>query len=257
MAPKKKEKEYPAYLFHQGTNYKAQDLLGAHFVDEDTVEFLTWAPHAQEISIVGDFNNWGMESRVPMTRITDQGLWQGWVSGLKEYDTYKYLIKGPDGVERFKSDPYAFHYETRPATASKLYRLEGYQWQDKQWMEGRAAFRPNSSPINIYEVHLGSWRSYPDGTPYDYRKLAEELVPYVKEMGYTHVELLPVTEHPFDGSWGYQVTGYFAPTSRYGTPKDFMYLVDAFHQAGIGVIMDWVPAHFPKDEHGLCEYDGG
>ncbi len=256
MVRKENDREFPTYLFHQGTNYKAQELLGAHMA-EDATEFVTWAPHAQSVCIVGDFNDWGKGERYPMTKLTEEGLWQGRVAGLSEYDTYKYLITGPDGMERFKSDPYAFHTETRPGTASKLYRLEGYQWGDEKWLQRRAASAPNSSPMNIYEVHLGSWRTYPDGTPYDYRKLAEELVPYVAEMGYTHVELMPVTEYPYDGSWGYQVTGYFAPTSRYGTPKDFMYLVDTFHQAGIGVIMDWVPAHFPKDENGLCEFDGG
>ena len=257
MVQQKNQRDFPAYLFHQGTNYQAQDLLGAHMTEDGTTEFLTWAPHAKAVSVVGGFNDWGRGQQWPMERITDQGLWQGSVPGLSEYDTYKYLITGPDDIQRFKADPYAFHTETRPGNASKLYRLEGYQWQDDGWMKRRASFAPNSSPVNIYEVHLGSWRTYPDGTPYDYRKLAEELVPYVAEMGYTHVELMPVTEYPYDGSWGYQVTGYFAPTSRYGTPKDFMHLVDAFHQAGIGVIMDWVPAHFPKDEHGLCEFDGG
>ena len=258
MARKKaNEQDFPAYLFHQGTNYKAQELLGAHRVDADTVEFTTWAPHAQSILIVGEFNQWGQGEQFPMKKLNDEGLWQGRVTGLQEYDTYKFLITGPDGAEHFKSDPYAFHTETRPGTASKLYTLEGYQWGDGKWLEHRDAAPVNASPMNIYEVHLGSWRTYPDGTPYDYNKLAEELVPYVRDMGYTHVELLPVTEYPYDGSWGYQVTGYFAPTSRYGAPKDFMHLIDAFHQAGIGVIMDWVPAHFPKDENGLCEFDGG
>ncbi len=259
MARKKENtRDFPAYLFHQGTNYKAQELLGAHRVDADTVEFTTWAPHAQSIFIVGDFNDWGKgENQYPMTRLNDEGLWQGRVPGLQEYDTYKFLITGPDGAEHFKSDPFAFHTETRPGTASKLYTLEGYQWGDEKWLKHRDSSQATASPMNIYEVHLGSWRTYPDGTPYSYSKLAEELVPYVADMGYTHVELLPVTEYPYDGSWGYQVTGYFAPTSRYGTPKDFMHLVDAFHQAGIGVIMDWVPAHFPKDENGLCEFDGG
>ena len=256
MARKKNDRDFPAYLFHQGTNYKAQELLGAHMVGEDTAEFLVWAPHAQKVGVAGDFNCWD-GSADPMTKVTEEGLWYGRVVGVKEYDSYKFQITTADGRTLYKSDPYAFHTETRPGNASKLYRLEGYQWNDGAWMKRRESADFHASPVNIYEVHLGSWRTYPDGNPFDYRKLAQELVPYVKEMGYTHVELMPVTEYPFDGSWGYQVTGYFAPTSRYGTPKDFMYLVDCFHQAGIGVIMDWVPAHFPKDENGLCEFDGG
>ena len=258
MLQDQNDRDFPAYLFHQGTNFQSQDLLGAHMVEGDITEFLTWAPHARAVSVVGDFNDWGRgEPLYPMEKLTNEGLWRGRVPGLKEYDAYKFLITGPDGAQHYRADPYAFHAETRPGTASKLYRLEGYQWGDGEWMAQREKFVPNRSPINIYEVHLGSWRTYPDGAPYDYKKLAEELVPYLAGMGYTHVELMPVTEFPYDPSWGYQVTGYFAPTSRYGAPKDFMALVDAFHQAGIGVIIDWVPAHFPKDEHGLCEFDGG
>ncbi len=251
-----KKQELPVYLFHQGSNSHAYELLGAHLKTDESAEFCTWAPHAQAVSVVGDFNNWE-PGKNPLIRLNEQGLWGGKVRGVHQYDCYKYAITTEDGGTLFKADPYAFHTETRPGDASKLYRLEGYRWHDSAWMKKRPAVNASSAPINIYEVHIGSWRTTEDGGFYDYRRLAEELVPYVKEMGYTHVELLPVTEYPFDGSWGYQVTGYFAPTSRYGTPHDFMALVDAFHKAGIGVIMDWVPAHFPKDAFGLASFDGG
>ena len=251
-------KELPVYLFHEGTNYRAYDLLGAHEgvkEKEKGVWFRTWAPHAEAVSAVGDFNDWTPGAN-PMERISAQGLWEGFVPGLKRYDTYKFAITAPDGRQLFKADPYASHAETRPGTASKGYDIDGYQWQDEEWLIRRKAQDIHRSPMNIYEVHLGTWRTYEDGNCYDYRAMADALVPYVKEMGYTHIELMPVTEHPYDGSWGYQVTGYFAPTSRYGAPEDFMYFVDLCHQGGIGVICDWVPAHFPKDEHGLYEFDG-
>ncbi len=247
---------FPAYLFHQGTNYKAYQMMGAHWLDETTAEFYVWAPNAQAVAVVGDFNNWdGQED--PMERVNEQGLWHAVVTGVREFDSYKYLITAADGRKLHKADPYAFHTETRPGTASKLYRLGQYQWKDDAWRQSRDAGAHFRQPMNIYEVHLGSWKTYEDGNHFNYRKLAEELVPYVKEMGYTHIEIMPVTEYPFDGSWGYQVTGYFAPTSRYGKPEDFMAFVDLCHQQGVGVIMDWVPAHFPKDESGLYEFDGG
>ncbi len=256
MVRKPKDKQVPVYLFHQGTNYQAYKMMGAHFTQDDTVEFITWAPHAKAVSVVGDFNQWDGE-RNPMVPLSEEGLWQCIISGVKEFDSYKFLITTPEGDKLYKSDPYAFHTETRPGNASKVYDLQAYKWKDAAWLRKRAMSDLHSGPVNIYEVHLGSWRTYEDGNPFSYRKMAEELVPYVKEMGYTHIELMPVTEYPFDGSWGYQVTGYFAPTSRYGTPKEFMDFVDACHREGIGVIMDWVPAHFPKDENGLYRFDGG
>ncbi len=255
MVKKPKDKQVPVYLFHQGTNYQAYKMLGAHFVGDETAEFVTWAPHAEAVSVVGDFNCWD-GSQNPMVPLSEEGLWHCVVSGVREYDSYKFQIIAPEGEKLYKSDPYAFHTETRPGNASKVYDIEGYKWKDAAWLRKRAMGDLHSGPMNIYEVHLGSWRTYPDGNPFSYQKLAEELVPYVKDMGYTHIELMPVTEYPFDGSWGYQVTGYFAPTSRFGTPKDFMAFVDACHKEGIGVIMDWVPAHFPKDENGLSRFDG-
>lgn len=256
MAKVKKEHQLPVYLFHQGTNSRAYEFLGAHWLGEEQAIFRVWAPHAQSVSVVGDFNCWsGADS--PLTKVSDQGVWEGTLTGVREYDSYKFQIVTMDGQILDKCDPYAFHSETRPGNASKLYRFGSYQWQDKKWLQKRESVNWLHQPMNIYEVHPASWRTYPDGNPFSYCKLAEELVPYVKEMGYTHIELMPVTEYPYDGSWGYQVTGYFAPTSRFGTPDDLMALVDACHQADIGVIMDWVPAHFPKDAHGLYKFDGG
>ena len=246
------------YLFHQGTNFRVYDFLGAHFITLDGQEgvvFRTWAPHAIGVSVVGSFNGWE-DGADPMVKITDGGVWECFIPGVREYDSYKYAILQHTGKIELKSDPYAFHCETRPANASKVYDLRGYEWNDQDFLNRRQATNALDAPVNIYEVHLGSWRLYPDGTVFDYVKLAQELAAYVSDMGYTHVELMPVAEHPFDGSWGYQITGYYAPTSRYGTPKDFMRFVDILHQHGIGVIMDWVPAHFPRDAHGLRYFDG-
>ncbi|MGN0661382.1 MAG: 1,4-alpha-glucan branching protein GlgB, partial [Oscillospiraceae bacterium] len=220
------------------------------------VMFRVWAPGARSVSVVGDFNGWDANANY-MSRIPDSGVWELFIPGLKKFDTYKYAVCGVKGELHLKADPYAFHAETRPGTASKIYDIGGYQWKDEVYMAQRAKANIYKSPVNIYEVHAGSWRKFEDGNCYDYRTLAKELIPYVKDMGYTHIELMPIMEHPYDGSWGYQVTGYFAPTSRYGTPHDFMAFVDACHKAGIGVILDWVPAHFPKDEFGLYEFDGG
>ena len=208
------------------------------------------------MSVVGDFNGWN-ETATPMTRITDGGIWEAVTDELNQFDVYKFCVTAADGRQLMKADPYGFHTETRPANASKFYDIEGYEWHDSKWLEKRKKTSIYESPVNIYEVHAGSWKQHEDGNFYSYRQLADELCDYVKEMGYTHVEFLPLSEYPFDGSWGYQVTGYFAPTSRYGEPKDLMYLIDKFHQNGIGVILDWVPAHFPKDAHGLYEFDGG
>ena len=250
-----KSKEMPVYLFHQGTNAHAWELLGAHRQLNGKTNFCTWAPHATAISVVGDFNGWDAAAN-PMTRLNEQGLWGATVELTHDYDCYKYQITTANGRTLYKADPFAFHTQTPPENASKIYRLAGYRWHDAEWMTERAAQDARSLPVNIYELHIGSWRRNADGNYYSYLQLAEELPTYLTEMGYTHVELLPPTEHPYDGSWGYQVTGYYAPSSRYGTPHDFMALVDALHEAGIGVIMDWVPAHFPKDEFGLYEYDG-
>lgn len=248
----------PLYLFHQGSNYKVYEFLGAHPYEENGIKgfvFRVWAPNAASVSVVGDFNKWDAACN-PMTRIENSGVWECTLQGPEQYNIYKYSIRTSDGRTLMKADPYAFHAQTSPETASKLYDIQGYIWGDDGWYRQKQSRNPYRSPMNIYELHLGSWRRYEDGNFYDYRKLADELAPYLIEMGYNYVELMPLMEFPYDGSWGYQVTGYYAPTSRYGTPQDFMYLVDTLHQAGIGVIMDWVPAHFPKDAHGLYEFDG-
>ncbi len=254
-----KDLQLPVYLFHQGTATKAYELLGAHKLGDDDSNlyvFRVWAPEAAGVSLTGEFNNWDTGS-LPMKRITDQGLWEVTAEGLKEFDTYKYAVEDKHGKIVLKSDPYGFHMETRPGTASKIYNPDNYTWGDEKWLQTRAKTPPYDRPMNIYEVHLGSWKKYKDGHYFDYRKLADEIIPYVKEMGYTHIELMPVSEYPFDGSWGYQVLGYYAPTSRYGRPEDFMAFVDKCHQNNIGIILDWVPGHFPKDEAGLAQFDGG
>ena len=252
------EADFPLYLYHHGKNDRIYELFGAHKDIREGVEgytFRVWAPHAQSVSVVGDFNEWNTERHV-MNRMVDGESFELFVAGLKQYDTYKYCVTARDGRKLMKADPVAFHAETAPATASKLYDLEGYEWGDKAYVEKRKQTNVYTSPMNIYEVNLLSWKRHDDGSFLSYEELSKELVAYVKDMGYTHVEFMPVTEFPYEGSWGYQVTGYFAITSRLGTPKDFMHLVDEFHKAGIGVILDWVPAHFPKDAHGLYEFDG-
>ena len=245
------------YLFHEGTAISAYEYMGAHATTHDGVSgymFRVWAPRAKAVSVVGDFNFWDVNAH-PMEKITD-GIWECFLPGGQPYDAYKFAVTGADGVLRYKADPYAFHAETRPGTSSKLYTIDGYQWGDGAWLEHRHSHQVYSAPLNIYEVHLGSWRRRENGDFIDYRDLARQLAPYVKELGFNYVELLPITEYPLDDSWGYQCTGYFAPTSRYGTPEDFMFFVDYMHQQGIGIILDWVPAHFCKDEHGLYEFDG-
>ncbi len=291
-------------LFHSGKDCRAYEIMGAHPERRDGQDgyvFRVFAPNAVSVAVMGEFNGWSRTASV-MQR-DDRGIWERFVPGVKQYDAYKYAIETPEGYQLDKADPYAFHSETRPGNASKVFDLEGYEWSDDGWLTWRQdetpegyqldkadpyAFHsetrpgnaskvfdlegyewsddgwltwrqehlPYEQPVNIYEVHLGSWKMHEDGSFYSYRQLADELIPYVKKMGYTHIECMPLTEHPFDGSWGYQVTGYFAATSRYGTPHDLMYFVDKAHQAGLGVIMDWVPAHFPKDGHGLVEFDG-
>ncbi|MBP6491452.1 MAG: 1,4-alpha-glucan branching protein GlgB [Clostridia bacterium] len=253
-----KDLELPVYLFHQGTAAKAYELMGAHpamINGKQGYTFRVWAPNAQKVSVAGDFNGWD-PAGFPMEKITAQGIWQAFIPDLKEYSAYKYIITDAQGNQLTKTDPYSFHMETRPGTASKIYEVDHYQWNDSKWRKKQETNSPYSSPMNIYEVHLGSWKKYEDGHYFNYEKLAEELIPYVKEMGYTHLELMPVSEYPFDGSWGYQVMGYFAPTSRYGTPEGFMSFVDACHEAEIAVILDWVPGHFPKDSNGLYRFDG-
>ena len=243
-------------LFHEGLLTTGWRYFGAHPEVRDGKRgwrFRTWAPRAQAVSVAGEFNNWNPDAN-PLTRNGE--LWEGFIPGLKEYDTYKLAVKGVDGKVRLKADPYGFHTETRPETASKLYDISGFPWTDGAFRSKRGKRPIYEAPMNIYEVHLGSWRKRDNGDFIDYRDLAKQLAPYVRDMGYTAIELLPVTEHPLDMSWGYQCTGYFAPTSRYGTPKDFMWFVNYMHEHGIYVVLDWVPSHFCKDEQGLYEFDG-
>lgn len=249
------DNNFPLYLFHQGTNYQAYKYFGCHRVEQsDDWVFRVYAPHAKSVSVVGDFNGWNV-SASPMKKLAG-GTWEVVISGVKLFDAYKFCITKPDGNNVLKADPYAFHSETNGATASKVYSLDGYDWQDGDYLKKKRKTSVYEKPINIYEVHLGSWRRHADGNVLSYADLADQLVDYVYDMGYTHIELMPIAEFPFDGSWGYQVTGYYSITSRFGTPHDFMYFVDKCHQKGIGVIVDWVPAHFPRDEHGLASFDG-
>ena len=240
------------YLFHEGTNYHSHKYLGS-FLDGDKCTFRVWAPNAVKVFVTGEFCSWHPHTH-EMKLINDKGIFEVEISGIKQYDAYKYVIVTKSGTELWKADPYAKHAETRPLTASKVYSLPSYEWKDSKWMKSREV--PYHGPMNIYEVHLGSWKHHEGGKELSYRELAHTLVDYVKDMNYTHIELLPVTEYPYDKSWGYQATGYFSPTSRYGTPEDFMYFVDCCHQNNIGVILDWVPGHFTKDAHGLYEFDG-
>ena len=244
-------------LFYSGRDCRAFDYMGAHpFVQDGEQGYLfrVYAPEAEKVSVMGEFNDWNRDADY-MTR-DEQGIWEKFIPNIPEYAAYKYSVWAKSGDVFDKSDPYGFHFETRPGNATKAYDIDGYEWGDASWLDWRKKHLPYSNPVNIYECHLGSWKMHEDGNFYSYRQLADELVPYVKEMGYTHIEFMPLTEYPFDGSWGYQVIGYFAATSRYGTPKDLMYLIDKAHQAGLGIIMDWVPAHFPKDGCGLVEFDG-
>jgi len=254
------ENNFDSYIFHEGTDYRAYRYLGQHkMTAEDGTEgvvFRVWAPRAREVAVIGDFNGWNEDTRWIMNRVDNGGIFEAFIPGMKEYDTYKYRVVGSNGQAVYKADPYGFHMETRPGTGSKIYDLEGYEWHDAAWFEEKKKHVLYRSPINIYEMHLGSWKRRDNGDFYDYESLAYDVVKYVKEMGYTHIELMPLSEYPFDGSWGYQVIGYFAPTSRYGTPKMLMKFVDVCHENGIGVIMDWVPAHFPRDEAGLANFDG-
>ncbi|RGU83525.1 1,4-alpha-glucan branching protein GlgB [Ruminococcus bromii] len=244
-------------VFHTGDSVRAYDFLGAHLVnrnDKNGVVFRVWAPTARSVSVAGDFNNWNNEANY-MYNI-GYGVWEVFVEGVKEFCTYKYCIESEYGDRLMKADPYAFHAQTRPGQASVVYDIESYSWNDSEWFNKRKEKNISSSPMNIYEIHAGSWRKYPDGNFFNYQKLADELIPYLKEMHYTHVQLMPIMEYPYDGSWGFQTTGYYAPTSRYGTPSDFMAFVDKLHGEGIGVILDWVPSNFPTDDFGLARFDG-
>ena len=254
MSKLKKEYQLPVYLFHDGTNYKAYEFFGNHKIEEDKYAFRVWAPNAKEVSVVGDFNSWDTQKN--KCQCISPGIWEAVVENVNKYDCYKYAITAPTDAVIYKADPYAVHQETRPGTGSKVYVLDDYEWNDVRWQESKSKQNILNKPVNIYEVHLGSWKQHDDGNFLTYREMAQQLVPYVKDMGYTHIEMLPIMEYPFDGSWGYQVTGYFAATSRYGLPEDLMYFVDTCHKEGIGVILDWVPAHFPKDAFGLYEFDG-
>ena len=253
--------ELDRYLFGEGRHYQLYHKLGAHpytYRGQDGYYFAVWAPHAAAVSLVGDFNAWNPDA-TPMKPVADSGIYELFVPGLGVGQLYKFAITTHTGTILFKADPYAFSAEYRPGTASVTADIRGFKWNDSKWMESRAGTDPVKAPISIYEVHLGSWkkknRPEKDGY-YTYMEAAHELADYVLEMGYTHVELMGIAEHPYDGSWGYQVTGYFAPTSRYGTPAEFMYFVNYLHKKSIGVILDWVPAHFPKDAHGLADFDG-
>ena len=253
--------ELDAYLFGQGTHYEIYNKMGAHVGVKDGKEgvyFAVWAPAAREVYVIGEFNNWNAYG-YDMKKISDGGIYDLFIPGAKAGDMYKFLIISQSGEALYKADPYANQAQLRPETASIVADLSGYEWKDSEWVEKKKTENHLKAPLSIYECHLGSWKKKDDGTEdgfYTYKELAPELAKYVTDMGYTHIELMGIAEYPYDGSWGYQVTGYYAPTARYGTPKDFMYFVDYMHEKGIGVILDWVPAHFPKDAHGLANFDG-
>lgn len=253
--------DHDIYLFKEGNHFRLYEKMGAHVIEHEGIRgvyFAIWAPNAESVSVIGDFNNWDKERDPLYLRWDGSGIWEGFIPNLDKGTVYKYHVKSKyNNYEVDKADPFAFYSEMPPKTASIVWDLS-YEWNDEEWMKNRHKHNSLNAPISIYEVHLGSWRRVIEegNRPLTYRELAVQLVDYVKEMGFTHVEFLPVMEHPFYGSWGYQITGYFAPTSRYGTPQDFMYLIDRLHQAGIGVILDWVPSHFPGDEHGLVYFDG-
>ncbi|HCU54206.1 MAG TPA: 1,4-alpha-glucan branching enzyme, partial [Gammaproteobacteria bacterium] len=253
--------EHDIYLFRQGTHFRLYEKLGAHprtLNDVRGTHFALWAPNAERVSVIGDFNDWNPETHPLRVRPDGSGIWEGFIPGVGPGTLYKYHLHSRlHGYQVDKADPFAFRAECPPSTASIVWPLD-YEWQDARWMKNRHTANALDAPHAAYELHLGSWRRMPenDNRALSYREHAEQLASYVKEMGFTHVELMPVTEHPFYGSWGYQTTGYFAPTARYGTPQEFMHLVDALHQQDIGIVLDWVPSHFPTDEHGLAFFDG-
>ena len=263
MGEKLQFTELDQYLFGQGTHYDIYRKLGAHPTIQRRkkgVYFAVWAPNARSVSVVGEFNNWNTQAN-PMKKVGPIGVYETFIPGAKVGDLYKFYIIGYHGEELYKADPYGNEAELRPGTASRIADISDYKWKDTTWMKRRPEFDETKDPMAIYEVHPGSWKKHEakdedDPGFYNYRELAHELAAYVKKMGYTHVELMGIAEHPFDGSWGYQVTGYYAPTSRYGSPTDFMYFIETLHKNNIGVILDWVPAHFPKDAHGLADFDG-
>ena len=248
--------DFPLYLFYQGKNYQAYQFFGVHPVKgsrNKSYIFRVWAPKAKSVSVVGDFNNW--DRNVNKMELIADGVWEVTIPKLKQFDIYKFSIEAMDGRILLKSDPYGHHFETRPSTASKIFE-SSFKWTDKEWIKNKKKKNIYKSPINIYEVHLNSWKINDDGNYYDYVSFANNIIPYLKKMSYTHIEFMPLTEYPFEGSWGYQVTGYYAPTSRFGTPDDFRKMINLFHENNISVILDWVPAHFPKDGSGLYEFDG-
>ena len=253
--------ELDQYLFGQGTHYEIYKKMGAHEVTKDGVKgvyFAVWAPHAKRVSVIGEFNEWDFDADY-MERQEPMGIYTCFVPGVKEGELYKFCIESQQGKRLFKADPFANYAERRPGTASRIADISHFKWTDKAWMDARKLWDNKVNPMSIYEVHLGSWMRHPgreDEGFYTYREFAVAIADYVKKMGYTHIELMGMAEHPYDGSWGYQVTGYYAPTSRYGTPEDFAYMIDYLHKNKIGVILDWVPAHFPKDAHGLADFDG-
>ncbi|MBE6005646.1 MAG: 1,4-alpha-glucan branching protein GlgB [Sarcina sp.] len=252
--------ETDAYLFGNGTHYDIYKKLGAHPSEENGEKgffFAVWAPNAKAVHVIGTFNDWN-EDKYPMKKLNDGGIWTLFIPGIKAGELYKYCITAADGTNIYKADPFANAAELRPGTASKTADISGFHWTDGRWMNKRGKKNPNQQPLAIYECHIGSWMKHPDGGDgfYTYREFADRIVEYLKELRYTHIELMGISEHPFDGSWGYQVTGYYAPTSRYGSPEDFMYMINKLHTAGIGIILDWVPAHFCPDAHGLAKFDG-
>lgn len=266
MARTKKKKPYEIgeldqYLFGQGTHYDLYKKMGSHLVTDGRRKgayFAVWAPNAKSVSVVGDFNNWDKDKN-PMVREEPLGIYTCFIQGIEEDMIYKYCIETKTGDFLYKADPFANYAEVRPGTASKVHDISNLKWSDSAWMEKRTTWNMDESPMSIYEAHIGSWKQHPGEEEerfYNYREFAVEAAKYMKEMGYTHIELMGIAEHPYDGSWGYQVTGYFAPTSRYGTPEDFAYMINYFHKNKIGVILDWVPAHFPRDAHGLADFDG-
>ena len=247
---------FPVYLFHQGTNYYSYNFLGSHIIENTGTVFRVWAPNAKQVHLAGNFSNWQKNSDFEMKRLPDSGIWELFVLGLNEGELYKYIITSADDANIYKADPFAFSSQTKIETASIVYNINKYNWHDSNWIEYKKGINLYETPINIYEVNLSSWKRKENGDFYTYREIAPLLIAHVKEHYYTHIELMPIMEYPFDDSWGYQVTGYYAPTKRFGEPDDLKYFIDQCHQNGIGVIIDWVPAHFPKDVHGLYKFDG-
>lgn len=260
LADKPQMTDFDVHLWNESRYFRAYEKLGAHVCSDNGQEgchFAVWAPNAEAVSVMGDFNDWNPDTGHPLAFAAEIGVWHGFLPGVQPGSYYKYDIRSRyNGYQTHRADPYAFASEMRPGNASRIWNLDGYEWGDQEWMKRRGELDAREAPISIYEVHLGSWMRSAEDEFLSYRELAPRLAEYASDMGYTHLELLPVTEHPFDGSWGYQVTGYFAPTARYGTPDDFRYFIDTLHQAGIGIILDWVPAHFPKDRFALAFFDG-